>query len=351
MNDRSISAMALLLCLAGCWAPEAGAQVVNTSPDRDRSGTASSAYLLLPLTARTAGLGTAVASGPATMSGLEAAFDNPAGLMLNTGTNALFSRVEYVADIGVNYFGVARRIGSNNVAFTVSAWDFGDIPVQTEENPDVDATTPTWTATYVTAGLGYARRFTDRIAAGITAKVVSETMASDLNAATLAFDAGMTYDVGESGLRFGVSLKNFGPSMRYGGDGLIDTATPLGTSRPSTVTYQAEDFELPSQLNFGIAYTRAMGGAGAVTFLGNYRSNAYETDHFSGGVELGLRDVLYLRGGYLYEQNLDTNFFSGWNVGAGLNLEVSNYALTFDYAYRATDVFDGVHLITTTITL
>lgn len=336
------------LVLAGLAAPVRAQQV---SPDRDRSGTASSAYLLLPLTARTASLGTATASGMATMSGLEAAFDNPAGLLLNTGTNVLFSRMTYVADIGINHFGVAQRLGNNTVSLSVSAWDFGDIPLQTEENPDVSETTPTWTATYVTAGLGYARQFTDRIGAGITAKVVSETMASDLNATSVAFDAGMTYVVGESGLRFGVSLKNYGPSMAYRGDGLVTNATPTGTDFPTTVVYESEDFELPSQINFGAAYTRGVGGAGVVTFLGNYRSNAYESDHFSGGLELALRNILFLRGGYLYEENGDSNFFSGWNVGAGLNLEMSGYRLMVDYAYRATDVLDAVHLITASVTL
>ena len=123
----------------------------RTSPDTDRSGTAGSAYLLIPLTARTASLGGNVTGGMADLNGLEATFANPAGLVQNTGTTVLFSRMDYVADIGINYFGVGQRFGNNQLGLTVAAWDFGEIPLQTEENPEI--TDLNWTATFATVGL------------------------------------------------------------------------------------------------------------------------------------------------------------------------------------------------------
>ncbi len=334
-------------CLLSLVPTEAQAQF---GQDIERT-TAGSTQLLIPLTARSVGIGTGMTAGIANASGLEGLFANPANLTINTGTNVLFSRMEYVADIGLNYFGVAQRFGANQVALTVSTWDFGDIPLQTETSPEI--TEVTYTANFSTVGASFARNFTDRIAAGFTVKLVSETI-DDVSSNGLAFDAGMTYVVGESGLRFGVSLSNFGPSRKYSGTGLVRFARlpeQSPAAQDQAVSIDGAEYELPSLLNFGISYTRALGEAADVTLMGNFRSNSFSQDQFSGGIEVGLLNVLYVRGGYEFEQDMDKTFFNGTNFGAGLNLEVSGTRLAIDYAYRATDFFDNVNLITASLTL
>lgn len=317
--------------------------------DKERRGTAGSEQLLVPLTARTVGLGGAFASGLSGASGLEGLWANPAALTVNAGTNAMFSHMAYVAEVDVNHFGVAQRIGANQLALTITNWGFGDIPLQTEENPEISDVT--WTASYYTVGATYARDFTDRIAAGVTFKVVSERI-DDMSSNGVAFDAGMTYTVGESGLRFGVSLKNFGPQRSFAGTGLKRDASDVGDSDlDARVTLDGADYELPSLLNFGLAYTRPLGAAAEVTFLGNFRSNSFASDQYSAGLELGFQDLVYVRGGYQMEDDMDLTFYSGANFGAGLNLNVAGTALAVDYAYRSTDPFDGVQVITASVTL
>jgi len=308
----------------------------------DQSGTAGASYLMVPVTAQSAALGASMTASLATLNGIEALYANPAGLMQNDGTGVLFSRMNYVADIGVNTLGAAHRIGNNNIALIVTAWDMGEIPLQTEERPEV--TELTWEAPIFFVGLSYARQFTDRIAAGVTAKVLNETI-DDMSASGVAFDAGMTYLVGESGLRFGVSLRNFGPQMVYSGDGLLREAE--GTSRAIPVI----GYELPSELNFGASYQRALGSDASVAFLGNFRSNAYDTDQYAGGLEFGLREILFLRGGYQIQEDLDDSFYQGWNLGAGLNLDFTGLLLKIDYAYRSTRFFDSVQMFTASVTL
>lgn len=334
-------------CLVSLVTTEARAQF---GEDIERT-TAGSTQLLIPLTARTVGLGAGMTAGVTAMGGLEGLDANPANLTINSGTNVLFSRMEYVADIGLNYFGVAQRFGANQVGLTISTWDFGEIPLQTETNPEISDVT--YTADYSTVGATFARDFTDRIAAGFTVKIVSETI-DDVGTNGLAFDAGMTYVVGESGLRFGVSLKNFGPSKQYSGTGLVrfvQLPDQSGAAQASAVAIEGAEFELPSLLNFGLTYTRELGASANVTLLGNFRSNSFSQDQFSGGVELGLLDVLYVRGGYQFEQDMDKSFYNGANFGAGLNLDLSGTRFTVDYAYRSTDFFDGVNLITASLTL
>jgi len=329
-----------------------GVSVLDANAGDDkRRGTAGASQLLVPLTARSASLGASMTSGMAGMNGLEAIFSNPAGLALNTGTAAIFSRMNYVADIGVSYFGIGQNFGNNNLAFTVSTWDFGDIPLQTELAPEISSVT--YNSTFMTAGLTYARVFTDRISAGTTLKVVNETI-DDISASAIAFDAGMTYVVGESGLRLGVALKNIGSDLQYGGVGLtrqVQLPDQTSSATNNAVQLESEGVELPSLLNFGVSYTREMGAGAMVTVLGNFRSNSFDQDQYSGGVELALFDVLYLRGGMDIVGDSDLSFYNGTNFGAGVDLDLSGTRLQVDYALRSTDYFDDVNMVTVAVSL
>ena len=319
----------------------------STQGNQNRVGTAGAIELLIPLTARYSALGNSTTSGLAGMNGLEALYANPAGLSSNTGTTALFSRMEYVADIGVSYFGLGQRIGNNsNIALAISAWDFGDIARQTELDPE--KTDVTFGVSFISVGLTFARTLTDRIAAGGTLKLINESI-DDVSATGVVFDAGMTYVVGETGLRLGVALKNIGNELRYEGTGLtqrVQLPGQPGNATVNAVNIESEGVEYPTLLNFGMAYTRNITAGAAVTFLGNFRSNSFDQDQFSGGMELGFREMLFLRGGYEYTADSDLTFFKGYSYGAGLNVSLGGTDISIDYAMVPTDFFSNVQFIT-----
>ena len=325
--------------------------VGRTEAQEQRQGTAGADYLLVPVTANTATLGTAYTAGGQNVSALEAILSNPAGLATASGTSALFSRSQYVADIGINYFGVSQSFGNNAIALTLNSWDFGDIERRTEDLPD--ANLETWSASNLVAALTYGRQFTDRIGAGVAVKALSERI-DDVNSGGVAFDIGMNYTVGETGLRFGVSLQNFGPSMRFGGDGLnrtVQLPDQRRNANANTLAVEAADYELPTMLNFGATFTRQLGSAASVTALTNFRSNAFAQDQYSGGLEVGLANVVYLRGGIKFEEDMDQTFYQGYSFGAGLNLDVNGTALRVDYGYVPVDFFDAVNMITASVSL
>lgn len=340
MNMKLLTCCVLLVVLAGTWSADVQAQ-------DDRAGTQAAEYLILPLSARSASLGQAVTGGLGDMSGIEALQANPAALMANPGTNAQFSRMEYGADIGVNYFGIAQRFGNNNLGLTVAFWDFGDIQETTWSLPEGDLT---YSPTNVIVGLSLARDFTDRIAAGFTVKGMTETIA-DMSASGVAFDAGMTYVVGESGLRFGVALKNFGPAMSFGGSGLA-VQSPTGqpdANIPSQVS--TLESELPSMLSFGASYTRQFAGNLSLTGLADFRSMAYDQDFYAAGLEAGYNNLFFVRGGVQVAADMDFTFWEGWNAGAGVNLSTSGLDFKVDYAYRGAKYFGGVSLFTVSLVL
>ncbi|MEZ4700676.1 MAG: PorV/PorQ family protein [Rhodothermales bacterium] len=338
-------------------APEARAQDIgsgggNLGQSGSRSGTSGATELLVPLTARYTALGGTSTSGLSDMNGLEALYANPAGLSLNTGTAGIFSRVEYVADIGVNYFGIAQNFGQyNNIAFTISAWDFGDIAEQTEDSPEISDVT--FNVSYLTAGLSYSRQLTDRISAGATMKLVNETI-DDVSASAVAFDAGMTYNVSEIGLRLGVSLKNIGNELAFSGTGLSRSVKIPGqdpSANNNTLAIESDGVQMPTLLNVGIAYTVPIAGSNYVSFLTNFRSNSFDQDNYSGGIELGFQNILYVRGGYQFSEDMDRTFYQGPAFGGGLNLNVGGTRIALDYAYQPTDFFSDVQYITASFSL
>lgn len=326
------------------WLGTAPANAQSDQGD-ERAATSAASYLLLPTSARTAALGNSLTGGLQGLSGIEAAASNPGALTSTTGTTALFSRTEYVADIGINHFGVAQPVGAGAIALTVTSWDFGDIPL-TDAETNSDPSSLTYDASATIVGGSYARQFTDRISAGLTAKFVNEQI-DDMNASSVAFDAGINYEVGESGLQFGVSLRNFGGKMKFGGNGLRSAS---GNNGAPQIT-DAEEFELPSLLNFGASYTRQFAGDLSASATGNFRANAYDQQQFAGGVELGYGDLVFVRGGVDVVPDQDQTFYQGWNAGAGVNLDLGGSRIVVDYAYRATDLFDGVNMFTAAVSL
>ena len=346
MKTKFLALCTSAAALMGLGAPGAAAQ-------DDRVGTAAMEELLVPVTPRTVALGSALTAGLANLSGVEAVQSNPAALLGSTGTNALFSRSEFVAEVGINFLGISQSFGANSVALTLNNWDYGDIPRTSELSPDVNFDDmATYQASSYVAGATYSRRFTDRIGAGFTLKALGRTIdASSAN--SVAFDAGITYVVAESGLRFGVALQNLGGEMTFSGGGLNRPINQEGPNGTGTIGGEVDDLpgQLPSVLNFGASYTRQFAGDLSVSGLANFKSVSYDLERYSAGLELGYANLLYARGGVDMTSEMDSDFWQGWNVGGGLNLNLQNTSLKVDYAYRPTNVFGGVNVFSVGIGL
>jgi hypothetical protein len=228
---KRILSTALAAGLLWGAAPDAAAQTQNIN----RQGTAAMEELLVPVTPRAVALGASLTAGITGMNAVEAFQANPASALVGTNTSAMFSRSNYIADVGINYAGISQRFGDNAISLALTAWNFGDIPRTTADAPEVNPDLTYSAASYVVA-LGYARQFTDRIGAGVTVKGLGRTI-DNVNASGVAADAGISYIVPESGLRFGVSLQNVGPSMDFRGRGLASDvpAATRAACRPTSV--------------------------------------------------------------------------------------------------------------------
>ena len=260
----------------------------------DRQGEAGAYELLLNPWARSAGLHT---MSTANIMGVESMRLNVAGLSRINKTEVLLSNATYLQGTGIqmNAFGVAQRTGNGAFGLSLMALDFGDIPVTTEEQPE--GTGSTFSPTFFHIGLAYAHTFENKVSVGILFRGISETIAN-LSAFGFAIDAGVQYVTGpQDNFKFGISLRNVGSRMEFGGEGLnVQRPSPSSIGNDElTFSQRAEDFELPSNLNIGLAYDFRIGTLHRLTVLGNFTANSFSQDQFGGGVEYSLRENFMIR--------------------------------------------------------
>lgn len=315
---------------------------------KNKYGLSAAPELLIPVGSASTALG---GSNLATAQGLDAIYWNPSGLATMTGKTGevMFSNQVYIADIDVNYFAGAYKIPSvGTFALTVKSLSFGDIEVTTINNPE--GTGETYSPTYLTTGISYARAMTDRISFGTTAKLIYNKISRE-TATGFAFDFGLNYNVIGSGLQFGVALKNLGPSMKFTGQDLEQffqpNGTPSGTQQEPFVI-ELQDFELPTALSLGISYDFRLDKKNNLMVHGTFQNNSFATDDYNLGLEYNYNKLVYLRGGYQFtNDNVDDQAFTGPSFGAGINYAASkSFNIAFDYAYRFSDRFDANQFFT-----
>lgn len=312
-----------------------------------RTGTAAATELLIPVGARSLAMGGA---GMSNAVGVEAIYWNPAGLgRLTHAAEGMFSNMQYIADININYGAAAAKFGEFGVVgISIKSIDFGKIPLTTVSDPE-NLSGGTFSPTYMTLGLTYSRELTDAVSAGITAKVVSESI-DRVSASALAFDFGLQYYglVGVQGLHLGVAVKNIGPQMKFDGPGLYRSATSSEGLRPEQ-KYKVDggSFELPSSVEIAVGYSGKVGDNMNYTVSGLFANNNLYLDEYKLGGEYGvtLNPVkLFARAGYSFVpqiQNKSDNIF-GATLGFGLSFDAGGGAeLALDYAYRQVDLFSA----------
>ena len=311
-----------------------------------RRGTAGAQELLIPV----GSVGTAMGgSYSAVISGIEATYWNPAGVAILEGNGeAIFSHMNYIADINVEYAGIASRVGSLGVlGATLKTIDFGDIPVTTTDDPD--GTGELYSPRYMTIGLIYSKVMTDRINFGVKLNFVSEQIMR-VSATGVALNAGVQYRTAADGFMMGVTLRNLGTDMLFTGADLEQTISAPGVepgTRDEPWRIPLSAFELPTQLEIAIAYGLYNNGSTKVTVGGAFLNDNFSLDQYTVGAEIELLNMVYLRGSYALAEDPETHAFysnneeflwsSGFGVGMKLNMGTAN--IKIDYAMRPTYLF------------
>jgi hypothetical protein len=312
--------------------------------DPARIGTASGEQVLIPVGARSMALSGANA---AYTSGLEAIYWNPAGFSrMNTRAAGMFSTMQYFGDIGVSYLAVGVQAGQfGSFGFSVKSLSFGDIPLTTLEDSD-GASGQTFSPSFVTGAITYARALTDAIYVGVSGKLISESVPR-ASASAFAFDIGIQYQaIGNiPGFSMGLVVKNIGTKIKYDGSAFLAPATDVGATSSDYRSRPTASHQLPATVELGLGYQRQVAEDHMLTFNGNFVNNNFNNDDWKLGLEYMYTDLIALRGGYIFTENVETEdqLFT-YSLGLGLHYNISGTDLMFNYAYRAQQYFDGNNL-------
>lgn len=339
----------LLLLLVPAWA----------FAQPERSGQAGATELLINSMPRSSGLqGLDIGS----TDGIESSQINPAGVARTTGTELMFARTAWLrgSEIFINSFGFSQSLGSDggSLGLLINTFNMGEFVRTTVDQPD--GTLGTFSPTFLNLGLTYARQFTDRIHVGATARVINQAT-PEVSATGVAFDAGVQYRSGERDrLKLGISLRNVGPTMQFGGDGLSGRIQFEDQNDYDTgVLLPTAEFELPTTLSMGGSYDFFLGTDNTLTVTGAFISNSFYFNQGGLGLAYRYRDFVILRGAFLYEPGIfgdlgreRFNAHTGGSAGATFQVPFGSgkfdasgnetySTFSLDMSYRFTNPFDG----------
>ncbi|MCR4931644.1 MAG: PorV/PorQ family protein [Bacteroidales bacterium] len=347
---RVLSILTVMILTASLSAPSAFAGNDN------RRGTAGATELLINPWARSSswgGINTSCARG------IDAFFSNIAGLSFVEKTEFVYSntmlyggRNGLVSGASVNAFGLALRLGDAGVLGAyVMAMGCGDIYVTTPESPE-PGSNGTISPTLMNLNVAFSYSFTTSIHGGANIKVITEST-DNVTASGVALDAGIQYQTGENDeLKFGISLKNIGPALSFGGTGLsFTTVNDAGNSM--TVEFRDAEMELPTCLNIGLSYDFLFEKwEQRLTVAGNFTSNAFLRDNFGLGFEYSLLNRFQARAAYVYQRDVFTADRTTANIGIHAGASVifpfgkeGDKSLSIDYAYRSETNLKDSHSI------
>ncbi|WKZ69142.1 MAG: PorV/PorQ family protein [Melioribacteraceae bacterium] len=316
---------------------------------QDKAGVAGAHELLIPTSAVGLSLSDAYIAG---ISGLDALTYNPAGLFyIDNDIGVMFSYMQYLADINFSYAAIGFKFENFGVlAVNVRNLDFGEIPITTVEKPY--GTGENFSPTYITAGITYSNSLSDNLTVGVSANLVTEKILQT-TANTISFDLGFQIAkmFGIVGLKLGGVLKNLGPELQFDGADLLSQTERSGTGGIDFIKYDTPEFELPLQVQIGIAYDKKITEDYSISFSTAFQSSEYFNNEYKIGGEFSYDNLVYLRGGYTYikeaDENSDNNIF-GPSFGAGFRIK-GDFNVIVDYGFRQARFFSNNHIISVSL--
>ncbi len=321
-------------------------------------GTSSFQFLKVMPTARATAMGEAFVT---LAGGADAVFWNPAGLTGSSSLQAAATYTSWLFDTKQSALACALPLGEiGTVGAQFQLVDYGDIEETNVANLKFVGTTGnqvynpgltgnTFSPSAFVVGLSFARNLTESFSAGVTAKLVHESLydagtfvvynpatgaPEEYNTAVnvVLFDFGMHYNTGYRSVQIGGAVQNFGAQVKYGKEGY------------------------PAPLTFRLGVAADLMGEDALLVRDDVNRITIAYDLFQPndyaqqmhiGVEYGFDRSLALRAGYKVRYDSD-----GLTLGAGVNTDLAGVRLSFDYSYgRMGEYLGTVHRISVGATL
>jgi hypothetical protein len=294
----------------------------------EKVGTTSFQFLKVWPGARATGMAGAFSS---IANNAEAVFWNPAGLARISNFDFSFGFVDWFMDVNHFSFSAAYNMGDIGTLGVMGVFsNVGDIEVTRVDrlgfvggvyNPGL--TGEVISPSSLVLGVSYARNLTDKFAFGITVKYVQENLVVK-KAGALVFDGGLTFNTGFRSIVIGASVRHFGQEVKF-----YDKSYPL-----------------PQTFNIGISSYLFSNNDPLISNMGDHsllvsydmiQPRDYDQMH-SVGMEYSFKDMIFLRGGYVLNNDQE-------GITTGVGVVYKGYRI--DYSFNDYGKYlDSVHRFT-----
>ncbi|MBN2103907.1 PorV/PorQ family protein [bacterium] len=316
----------IILCIVFIFALPLFSQNVT------KSGTTAATFLLIDYGVRGSGMGSAYVS---VADDINAMYWNPAGVARIRENQALFTNIQWIADITFNYAAAAVPAGQlGTFGINAAFMSTDEMTVTTIQEPD--GTGETFQVGSYALGLTYAKELTNRFSIGFNVKYIQEQIYHS-TARGMAIDVGTLFDTQFQDLKIGMSISNYGTKMRMlGRDMLIQSdIDPLkhGNNENINANLQTDAYDLPLLFRVGLSVDVLKGPCNSHLILSADALHPNDNmESMNIGAEYTFANFLAARCGYkgLFKKNSE----EGLCLGGSINLKVTeNVSLHLDYAW------------------
>ena len=304
-----------------------GIAVCQTSDAVTKVATSAANWLKIESGTRGISMGgSQVASG----RGLSGAYYNPASIAFIEGSEAYFSKSAYLAGITHNTLGYGTRLTPTDYfGLHLFYLDSGKMEVTTVPYPD--GTGEYFSVLDISLRLIYGKQLTDRLRVGGAIKYIREQIYT-MHMQSFVFDLGSNFNTGIYGIILGMSISNFGPDVRFSGDGLnVPVAETIDIDE--SLAKITKKFSVPLIFRLGVQKD-IMGNESRLTISADAINPIDYTMYGGVGVEYAWRDMAFFRGG--------THMFHD-TAGLSLGGEVRWKIIAVDYAYVNYGILEETH--------
>lgn len=337
-------------------------------------GLVGAQFLKIDVGARGMALGDAVLP---LVDDASASFWNPANLSLIKRGSAFFSNVNWLADIQYNAAAASCNLGTAGVVGAFfSHMNSGEMEETTFDQQQ--GTGNTFSSTGTVFGISYSRWLTTQFAFGANVKWVTEDLVSGLAGmpsdyaedGTWAVDLGTYYDTGIKSIRFGITIKNFGPEIQPSGsytdwelgDTIMTEAQVPDPDNPTSYEIievpdqrSFRSYHMPLSFQFGIAFDPVNTEMHKLTVSTVVTQPNDNIQRFNVAAEYWFMNILALRAGYslgqydqltgfeddgtaIYEPSFQGQDLRRLSFGAGVNWK----GIRLNVAMTEFDILDPV---------
>jgi hypothetical protein len=299
----------------------------TSSGGNNKTGTAGSQFLKIPIGARGAGM----SAYSSLANDLSSIYWNPAGLAYQRGLSAEFSYLQWFAGYTHNFAYLSFGIGNDyTIAAHLTSLSSGDIQVTTTASSD--GLSAHYQNSDIDAGLSFSGFLTEQFSFGVTAKYINNSI-YNVSASGFAFDIGTLYDTRFLGIKIGFSIHNLGSETKFSGQSLRDVKKLYSAmdANPQEVEYLANGYSYPLIFRAGISSNVWKQDKHSIIAAFDFTTFSDVPEQFGIGAEYSYSDSVSLRAGYLIGQDQ-----TGFSAGIGIKYDGPGFIGKFDYAITPT---------------